>query len=84
MSFCALLYYKRLNENIDSLENGDWKMQSTKKLENEKNINEQPVQIDIMKKRNRLRNKWFLVITLINNKFLVSSRKKDFSFNRIL
>ena len=84
MSFCALLYYKRLNENIDSLENGDLKMHLTKKLENGKNINEQPVQIDIMKKRKRLRNKWFLIITLMNNKFLVSSRKKEFSFSRIL
>lgn len=84
MSFCALLYYKRLADNVDFLEGGDWKAQAAKIHPNEKNINEQPILIAIMEKKKRIRNKWFLYVTLINNKFLVRYRKNEFSFNRIV
>ena len=35
-------------------------------------------------KKQKIRNKWFLYYTLINNNSLILYRKKEYSFNRLV
>jgi len=42
-------------------------------------------QIELMtQKKQKLKNKWYLYYTLINNNSLILQRKKEFSFNRLV
>jgi hypothetical protein len=67
VTFCALLYYKRLSSKIKS------------------DLIQKIDQIELMsQKKQKLKNKWYLYYTLINNNSLILQRKKEFSFNRLV
>jgi hypothetical protein len=82
ITFCALLYVKRLNDKPYDLK----AMRDHSKIT--PNNPQEPSAVENkqkqMKRKQIIQNKWFLYYTLVNNHTLIIYRKKEFSYNRLV
>ena len=88
VTFCALVYYKRLQEKLPDLNSYD-----IISLYNYSRVHPDSISViekseedkdKLASKKQRILNKWRLYVTLVNNNTLIIYRKKEFSHNRLM
>ena len=87
ITFCALLYVKRLNDKSNNSKAlRDHSKITPNNLQNNKQQDLSAVENKQkqMKRKQLIQNKWFLYYTLVNNNMLIIYRKKEFSYNRLV
>lgn len=93
ISFCALLYYKRLSSKFFIHNSTVFLKKYLKnsiqfnKLNSQENmiITKQEIkEFNVDKRKNMIINKWFLYVTLVNNNSLIRYRKSAYSYGRMM
>lgn len=95
VSFCALIYFRRLEDKQVEMNTRDLLfMYSQAKIHPKQNRSIRKFQVEeggeieerteSFSKKQRIKNKWLLYVTLINNHSLIIYRKKEFSHNRLM